>query len=263
MTLRFAESRSRHGSLTRTCVQIRFVLTAQESTSDFVTTSSDAFDTWIEAWPLDDDGAELEVGPLYDEWRKRASVLLLGRAKENISNYRKAIVAYHESWALYHRNMCSKSALDEIGETRDELQRQFEDVREWAAQFKPGWENEIIKQANLILNRELEKESRELNEAARKKHEEERRLYEQKYKEMMGGGGKQSQQHGHSHNGVPCKGHGPPPQQEHGHSHNGVPCEGHGPPQESKKRVRASDVRRRANKGNVKGGSAVQKGFLG
>lgn len=35
--------------------------------------------------------------------------------------------------------------------------------------------------------------------------------------------------HGHSHNGVPCHGHGAPQQQPaHGHSHNGVPCHGHG-----------------------------------
>ena len=32
--------------------------------------------------------------------------------------------------------------------------------------------------------------------------------------------------HGHSHNGQPCHGHGQ--QQSHGHSHNGQPCHGHG-----------------------------------
>lgn len=51
-------------------------------------------------------------------------------------------------------------------------------------------------------------------------------------------GNQPSGEHGHSHNGKPCHGHGPQaghghshgaPQPQHGHSHNGKPCHGHGP----------------------------------
>jgi hypothetical protein len=42
--------------------------------------------------------------------------------------------------------------------------------------------------------------------------------------------GKHEEQHGHSHGGAPCHGHGaaPPPAEQHGHSHGGAPCHGHG-----------------------------------
>ncbi|KAH9255055.1 hypothetical protein BASA81_006814 [Batrachochytrium salamandrivorans] len=39
--------------------------------------------------------------------------------------------------------------------------------------------------------------------------------------------GARQQQHGHSHGGQPCHGHGEQ-EQEHGHSHGGQPCHGHG-----------------------------------
>lgn len=39
--------------------------------------------------------------------------------------------------------------------------------------------------------------------------------------------GARQQQHGHSHGGEPCHGHGEP-EPQHGHSHGGEPCHGHG-----------------------------------
>ncbi|KNC72463.1 hypothetical protein SARC_14979 [Sphaeroforma arctica JP610] len=88
-----------------------------------------------------------------------------------------------------------------------EVDEEMEAIQLIAGEMKPGWNKTFLQECADALGQQRRTESKG----------------------------------GHSHDGKPCHGHGPPTEEdhghshgngapEHGHSHDGKPCHGHGPP---------------------------------